>query len=86
MATKPKPNSYGTTPATGSDRHLSEKESIAYGKGKIMPGENKAPGYRIRQESGDMSTGTEYYVAPFGFGKNQKGSQNRATKTKQKER
>ena len=65
---------------------LLKKESAAYAKAKMMAGENKAPGYKIRQENGDMSTGTEYYVAPFGFGKNQKGLQNRARKRKQKER
>ncbi len=63
---------------------LSKKESVVYAKAKMLGVE--LPGKKIRVENGDMSTGVEFSVAPFGFGKNQKGSQNRARKTKQKER
>ena len=63
---------------------LSKKESAVYAKAKKLGVE--VPGRTIRVENGDMSTGVEYSIAPFGFGKNQKGSQNRARKTKQKER
>jgi len=65
---------------------LSKKESAAYAKAKNEPGYRVPARSTIRVENGDMSTGVEFKYGTYGFGKNQKGSQNRARKTKQKER
>jgi hypothetical protein len=65
---------------------LSKKESAAYAKAKMEYGYRVPARSKMRVENGDMSTGVEFTYGPYGFGKNQKGSQNRARKTKQKER
>ena len=95
MAMKKKaPEKKAAPKATGSDSGtkttkktvLSKKESAVYAKAKMEDGYRVPARRTMRVENGDMSTGVEFTYGPYGFGKNQKGSQNRARKTKQKER
>jgi hypothetical protein len=95
MAMKKKaPEKKAAPKATGSDSAsktskktvLSKKESVVYAKAKSEPGYRVPARSTMRVENGDMSTGVEFKYGTYGFGKNEKGSKNRARKAKQKER